>query len=387
MSRRRLVSSLESFRHLSALNINANRLFIQADGRVFPCYHQRDLCLGNLAAGEPRDLVGGSAVQRFWGLTKDKVEVCRDCEFRYGCPNPQRGTGPQLTAAPTNCGYSPETGVWKVDRLWQFFERAVSGASTSEVEIFETTHFRVFSSRQHPFPAEYLPLLTGVVQRAADEFGLEPPSRPIIYCYYPRPSDFPDMVIEAAGGVMEATPVQDGFRLVIHTCLPCHTHEVLHALLHPLQPSGGSHFVREAAATVLGLADGLERHREVDPIAEQRSKLTLPDGSPLPADALLLDRRGLISGPLRADPHVHAIASGLLASGHPFDLVQAFSLPEITNLATYLMGGSFMHFLKDRRGVDGFLSFYRSAQTIQDLPMYQQLRSEWIQMLKERGNG
>lgn len=384
INRRRLVCTLESFRHLSALNINANRFFIQGDGQVYPCYHHRDLCLGSLKTGQPRDLVAGPKVQRFWRFTKDQVDVCRDCEFRYGCPNPQRGTVSQLSVSPRNCNYSPETGVWKQDRLWQFFESAISGSPAPEVEVLETTHFRVFCATKYPFPREYLPLLTGVVERASTEFGLDLPSRPIAYCYYPHPSEFPDMVVEAAGGIMEATPIDEGFRLVIHTCLPCHSHEILHALLHPLNPGSGTYFVREAAATVLGLADGLDRDRQIDPLASQIDKLTLLDGRQLPENALLLDHNGLISGPLRKDPHVHSIAAGLLAIRGEIDLNQAFSALEIKDLAMYLLGGSFMHYLKDRRGVDAFLAFYRSSQRKTDLPMFRQLQSDWIQMLKER---
>ena len=52
---------------------------------------------------------------RLWGITKDHVDVCRDCEFRRICPdcrvftrNPERPT-----AHPARCSYNPYIARWQ----------------------------------------------------------------------------------------------------------------------------------------------------------------------------------------------------------------------------------------------------------------------------------
>ena len=52
--------------------------------------------------------------RRLWGITKDRVDVCRDCEFRRICPdcrvftrNPERPT-----AHPARCAYNPYLARW-----------------------------------------------------------------------------------------------------------------------------------------------------------------------------------------------------------------------------------------------------------------------------------
>ena len=51
----------------------------------------------------------------FWTVTKDQVEVCRDCEFRYVCldcrAHPSR-PGDRLSK-PEGCGYDPYTATWQ----------------------------------------------------------------------------------------------------------------------------------------------------------------------------------------------------------------------------------------------------------------------------------
>jgi len=48
-----------------------------------------------------------------WGITKDEVEVCRDCEFRYICTDCRGYTkGERKYGKPAKCSYDPYTGEW-----------------------------------------------------------------------------------------------------------------------------------------------------------------------------------------------------------------------------------------------------------------------------------
>lgn len=58
--------------------------------------------------------------KNYWNITKDKIEVCKDCEFRYICTDcraytertHQNDQGLDLSK-PLKCGYDPYTGKWE----------------------------------------------------------------------------------------------------------------------------------------------------------------------------------------------------------------------------------------------------------------------------------
>ncbi|HAA14179.1 MAG TPA: grasp-with-spasm system SPASM domain peptide maturase [Cytophagales bacterium] len=52
--------------------------------------------------------------QKVWGITKDQVSVCRDCEFRYICTDcrAHRVEESDPLAKPAGCSYDPYTATW-----------------------------------------------------------------------------------------------------------------------------------------------------------------------------------------------------------------------------------------------------------------------------------
>jgi SPASM domain peptide maturase of grasp-with-spasm system len=72
---------------------------------------------GNLASTTLHAAVMQHAFQEIWAVTKDQVEVCRDCEFRYVCPDCRvfvRDPGNRLSK-PAKCSYDPYTAQWGAD--------------------------------------------------------------------------------------------------------------------------------------------------------------------------------------------------------------------------------------------------------------------------------
>ncbi|MBK1894830.1 grasp-with-spasm system SPASM domain peptide maturase [Chryseobacterium paridis] len=58
--------------------------------------------------------------KKYWNLTKDHIEVCRDCEFRYMCTDCRAYTERTHTnsegldtSKPLKCGYNPYTSEWE----------------------------------------------------------------------------------------------------------------------------------------------------------------------------------------------------------------------------------------------------------------------------------
>lgn len=60
------------------------------------------------------DVLNDAAFKALWGITKDQINVCKDCEFRYICvdcrayqEDPVQGYG-----KPSKCKYDPYAGIW-----------------------------------------------------------------------------------------------------------------------------------------------------------------------------------------------------------------------------------------------------------------------------------
>lgn len=69
---------------------------------------------GHVEEIELKDALKQKKFTKYWGITKDQVEVCKDCEFRYVCTdcrayleNPSNDY-----SKPLKCGYDPYTNKW-----------------------------------------------------------------------------------------------------------------------------------------------------------------------------------------------------------------------------------------------------------------------------------
>ncbi|MBN1254387.1 MAG: radical SAM protein [Deltaproteobacteria bacterium] len=94
----------------------AGKVAVTATGEVMPCIFARDLIVGNVCEENLKDSLQKKRLQELWGLTKDQVEVCQDCEYRYACHDcrplayAQRGN---LYDKSPRCLYDPYRGRWQ----------------------------------------------------------------------------------------------------------------------------------------------------------------------------------------------------------------------------------------------------------------------------------
>ena len=56
-----------------------------------------------------------TGIKRLWNMTKDEIEVCKDCEFRYICTDCRAYTVfPEVNnSKPSKCRYNPYSGKWE----------------------------------------------------------------------------------------------------------------------------------------------------------------------------------------------------------------------------------------------------------------------------------
>ncbi len=108
-------TTFEDFYHNHYFNSCwSGKLSITANGDVIPCIFARQLICGNIKKNTFPEIIQN--LNDEWMISKDKIEVCCDCEYRYAChdcrPTAYGVTGNYLSKH-ERCTYDPYTGVWQ----------------------------------------------------------------------------------------------------------------------------------------------------------------------------------------------------------------------------------------------------------------------------------
>jgi len=108
--------------YTSASSYNTNKTWnncwfgkfaVTAKGDIIPCIFARDLVCGNIKI-DSFDTIKQQLLS-YWHITKDSVETCKDCEYRYACDDCRplaSGELNDLYAKYPRCCYSPYDGIW-----------------------------------------------------------------------------------------------------------------------------------------------------------------------------------------------------------------------------------------------------------------------------------
>ncbi|MCJ7934507.1 MAG: grasp-with-spasm system SPASM domain peptide maturase [Chryseobacterium sp.] len=107
---------LEAINHNSCLH---KKIGIDRDGHIKNCPLMEDV-FGNINSTTLEEALKQTEFRKYWNLTKDSVEICKDCEFRYVCTDCRAFTERTHTnnedldiSRPLKCGYDPYTGEWE----------------------------------------------------------------------------------------------------------------------------------------------------------------------------------------------------------------------------------------------------------------------------------
>ena len=77
-------------------------------------YFNEKKIYGNIQRNHIKKVITSNKFQELWNITKDQIDVCRDCEFRYICPDnriPIKKNN--FYQHETACNYNPQTTIWK----------------------------------------------------------------------------------------------------------------------------------------------------------------------------------------------------------------------------------------------------------------------------------
>lgn len=104
-------SFIESHFYNSCWN---GKIAITSKGEILPCIFARDEIIGNIREDTEEQLK--EKIVMTWRKTKDDVDTCKDCEFRYCChdcrPLAKAINGEIMSKYP-RCCYNPYKGIWE----------------------------------------------------------------------------------------------------------------------------------------------------------------------------------------------------------------------------------------------------------------------------------
>lgn len=91
------------------------RIAVTCYGDVLPCPMAREEVIANVRDTGLAGVFRTGAMLQYWLLTKDDVEICQDCEYRYACVD-NRPLERSLSGRPKGrsglCTYDPYKGEW-----------------------------------------------------------------------------------------------------------------------------------------------------------------------------------------------------------------------------------------------------------------------------------
>lgn len=92
----------------------AGKIAITSSGEIIPCIFAREYVVSNTKNGLEEG-VNSETLQNLWKITKDQIEGCQSCEYRYACHDCRplaEGATDNLYAKNPRCTYDPLIGEW-----------------------------------------------------------------------------------------------------------------------------------------------------------------------------------------------------------------------------------------------------------------------------------
>lgn len=100
----------ESLHHNSCLH---QKISIDINGEIKNCPSMIE-SFGNIQNTELLEALNKEGFKKNWNIIKDKIHVCKDCEYRHICTDCRAyiEDPEDILSKPLKCGYNPYTGKW-----------------------------------------------------------------------------------------------------------------------------------------------------------------------------------------------------------------------------------------------------------------------------------
>ena len=104
-------------RNFSGNSCYQGKINIECNGRVTPCIMSGGLLSKeyNIKDYTINEILDKYLIPEFWSISKDFIDICKDCEYRYVCKDcrPVNGEACNKYAKGNNCSYNPYSGKWE----------------------------------------------------------------------------------------------------------------------------------------------------------------------------------------------------------------------------------------------------------------------------------
>jgi SPASM domain peptide maturase of grasp-with-spasm system len=112
---------VEAQQHNSCLN---RKISIDVAGNIKNCPAMTQ-SWGNIQDTSLLNILQEAGFTQYWHINKDKIAICRDCEFRYICHDCRAFVQEpgNLFSKPLRCSYDPYTARWKEDAIQAEMEK------------------------------------------------------------------------------------------------------------------------------------------------------------------------------------------------------------------------------------------------------------------------
>lgn len=93
----------------------SGKIVVSEDGNVLPCVFARNISYGNVQNNTIKQILTSELLQKYWNMDFSKIEICKDCEYRFACKD-CRPLAMSYNGAINNknprCNYNPYKGEW-----------------------------------------------------------------------------------------------------------------------------------------------------------------------------------------------------------------------------------------------------------------------------------
>lgn len=108
--RERIIDVYKFFYHHYFNPCLGQKIAIDCGGEIKPCLWSHQV-LGKIGENSLRELILSKVFDDYWLLSKDKIKICRVCEYRYVCDDCRITVDNSFDGKPFFCTYDPITGT------------------------------------------------------------------------------------------------------------------------------------------------------------------------------------------------------------------------------------------------------------------------------------
>lgn len=108
-------TNVQLFNESNQFNSCLNRkIGISSCGKIKNCPSMNQI-YGRVGKQKIKDIIHSAEFQKIWNISKDKINVCKDCEYRYICIDCRAFIDDPSDpySKPLKCGYNPYTNKWE----------------------------------------------------------------------------------------------------------------------------------------------------------------------------------------------------------------------------------------------------------------------------------